>query len=94
MSQKLDTLQAALESVLGDALLRLERARGEITVTVAAADYLEVARTLRDHASLRFEQLIDLCGVDYADYKNQPWEGLRFAPSPTCCRSPTTGACA
>jgi NADH-quinone oxidoreductase subunit C len=79
MSQKLDTLQAALESVLGDALLRLERARGEITVTVAADRCLEVARTLRDHASLRFEQLMDLCGVDFADYKNQPWEGLRFA---------------
>ena len=79
MSQKLDTLQAALESVLGDALLRLERARGEITITVAADRSLEVARTLRDHASLRFEQLMDLCGVDFADYKNQPWEGLRFA---------------
>ena len=79
MSQKLDTLQAALESVLGDAIRRLERARGEISVTVSADRYLEVARTLRDHATLRFEQLIDLCGVDYADYKNQPWDGPRFA---------------
>jgi NADH-quinone oxidoreductase subunit C len=79
MSQKLDTLQAALESVLGDAIQHLARARGEITLTVAAERYLEVARTLHDHASLRFEQLLDLCGVDYADYKNQPWEGRRFA---------------
>jgi NADH-quinone oxidoreductase subunit C len=45
---------------------------------VAADHYLEVARTLRDDPALRFEQLIDLCGVDYADYKNQPWDGLRF----------------
>ena len=79
MTQRLDTLQAALESVLGAAIKSLVRARGEITITVAADHYLDVARTLRDDASLRFEQLIDLCGVDYADYKNQPWDGLRYA---------------
>ena len=78
MTQKLDTLQAALESVLGDSLKSLVRARGEITITVAADRYLEAARTLRDNPALRFEQLIDLCGVDYADYKNQPWDGLRY----------------
>ena len=78
MSQRLDTLQAALESALGDDIRSLVRARGEITVTVAADRYNDVARRLRDEPSLRFEQLIDLCGVDYADYKNQPWEGLRF----------------
>jgi NADH-quinone oxidoreductase subunit C len=37
---------------------------------VSAADYLEVARTLRDHADLHFEQLIDLCGMDYSAYKD------------------------
>ena len=79
MTQRLDTLQAALESVLGAAIKSLVRARGEITITVAADHYLDVARTLRDDPALRFEQLIDLCGVDYADYKNQPWDGLRFA---------------
>jgi len=78
MTQRLDNLQAALESVLGGQIQRLVRDRGEITITVASADYLQVARTLRDNAALRFEQLIDLCGVDYADYKNQPWEGPRF----------------
>ena len=78
MSQKLDTLQAALEGALVDKLVQLVRARGEITVTVRAADYAGVARTLRDHDALRFEQLIDLAGVDYADYRNEPWEGPRF----------------
>ncbi|ODU08619.1 MAG: NADH-quinone oxidoreductase subunit C [Rubrivivax sp. SCN 71-131] len=78
MSQRLDTLQAALEAVLGDAAASLVRARGEITVTVRAERYAEVARTLRDAPTLRFEQLIDLCGVDYADYRNRPWEGPRF----------------
>ncbi|MFT3816276.1 MAG: NADH-quinone oxidoreductase subunit C [Rubrivivax sp.] len=78
MTQRLDTLQAALTSVLGDAVKQTVRARGEITITVAADRYLAAARALRDDPLLRFEQLIDLCGVDYADYKNQPWEGPRF----------------
>ena len=75
---KLDTLQSALESALGGRLAKLVRERGEITVTVAAADYLDAALTLRDHVDLKFEQNIDLCGVDYSSYKDQPWEGPRF----------------
>ncbi len=75
---KLDTLQAALESALGARLDKLVRDRGEITVTVSAINYPEAARTLRDHPALRFEQLIDLCGVDYSSWKDQPWEGPRF----------------
>jgi NADH-quinone oxidoreductase subunit C len=75
---RLDTLQAALESVLGDKLKKLVRDRGEISITVAAADYAAVALTLRDHAELHFEQLIDLCGLDYSSYKDQPWEGARY----------------
>jgi len=78
MTIKLDTLQAALESALGTKLKKLVRDRGEITVTVAAADYLDAARILRDHADLRFEQLLDLCGVDYSSYKDRPWDGLRY----------------
>lgn len=78
MSIKLDTLQAALEAALGAKLKKLVRDRGEITVTVAAADYLDAARTLRDHADLRFEQLLDLCGVDYSSYKDRPWDGSRY----------------
>jgi len=75
---KLDTLQASLESALGARLHKLVRDRGEITVTVSAIDYPEAARTLRDHPELKFEQLVDLCGVDYASWKDQPWEGPRF----------------
>ena len=78
MTIKLDTLQSALESALGPKLKKLVRDRGEITVTVAAADYLDAARTLRDHAELQFEQLLDLCGVDYSSYKDRPWDGLRY----------------
>ena len=74
----LDTLQASLETVLGARLKSLVRDRGEITITVAVADYLSVATTLRDHADLAFEQLLDLCGVDYSGWKDRPWEGPRF----------------
>ncbi len=79
MTQKLDTLQAALEAALGDALKSLVRDRGEITVTLPAARYAEAMRTLRDHPQLRFEQLMDLCGMDYSDWKNQPQDGPRYA---------------
>jgi NADH-quinone oxidoreductase subunit C len=78
MTQKLDTLQAALQATLGDSIKALKRERGELTATVAAADYLQVVLRLRDDPRLKFEQLIDLCGVDYSDYKNQAWEGLRY----------------
>ena len=75
---KLDTLQAALESALGVRVKTLVRDREEITVQVAAADYHEIALALRDHAELQFEQLIDLCGVDYSSYKDVAWDGLRY----------------
>jgi NADH-quinone oxidoreductase subunit C len=75
---KLDTLQAALESVLGTRSKAVVLGLGELTVTVAAADYTSVALSLRDHPDLRFEQLVDLCGVDYSNYKDRPWEGLRY----------------
>jgi NADH-quinone oxidoreductase subunit C len=52
---------------------------GEITVEVPAARYIEVCRRLRDDAALRFEQLMDLTGVDYASYGDRPREGPRFA---------------
>ncbi len=79
MTQKLDSLEASLTNVLGDAIQSLVRARGEITITVAAVRYLEVAQTLRDDPALKFEQLMDLCGVDYSDYKNEGTQGPRYA---------------
>jgi NADH-quinone oxidoreductase subunit C len=78
MTQKLDLLQASLESALGAKLHQLVRARGEITVTVHASVYADAARILRDDSSLKFEQLIDLCGVDYSDYKNEACDGPRY----------------
>ncbi len=70
MSQKLANLQAALERILGDKIKRLDSIKGELTLTVSAADYHDICLTLRDHADLKFEQLIDLCGMDYSTYKD------------------------
>ena len=79
MSLKLDTLQGALEAALGDATGALVRDRGELTLTVSAARYLETMRVLREHPQLKFEQLIDLCGLDYSDWKNEGRDGPRYA---------------
>ena len=79
MTTKLETLEAALRNALGDHLQDLTVALGEITVQVKAADYLSVMRAMRDHADLRFEELIDLCGVDYSAYGNGTYDGPRFA---------------
>ena len=74
----LDSLQEAIGAQLGERVKKLDRALGELTLTVSAADYLAVAGILRDHSDLAFEQLVDLCGVDYSSYRDEPWEGPRF----------------
>ena len=78
MTQRLDSLQAALQAALGDRILAFKRERGEITLTVAPADYLAVAKTLQGDSTLKFEQLIDLCGLDYSSWKDRPWDGPRY----------------
>jgi NADH-quinone oxidoreductase subunit C len=79
MTTGIDNLQSALEATFAPGGATLTRARGELTLTVPAASYAEVAVRLRDDPALRFEQLIDLCGVDYSDYRNEPWDGRRYA---------------
>jgi NADH-quinone oxidoreductase subunit C len=72
-------LQAAVTEALGPLAQRIELRLDEVTVTVAASAYLQAARALRDATGCRFEQMIDLCGVDYADYGNGVWDGARYA---------------
>jgi NADH-quinone oxidoreductase subunit C len=79
MSAKLESLCQNLQNVLGGRIARLKTALGEVTLEVAAADYLETARMLRDHPDLRFEQLMDLAGVDYSTWGEGAWSGPRFA---------------
>jgi len=76
---RLETLVRNLAAVLGGRIAETTVARSEVTIVVPAAEHLEVARTLRDHADLRFEQLIDLCGVDYLEYGGGGRQGRRFA---------------
>lgn len=80
MSEKLDRLGQLLADKLGSRLRRVVIACGEVTVVVSASDYLSVAQTLRDDAELRFEQLVDLTGLDYSDMAGDPSE-YRFAVS-------------
>ena len=75
---RLDTLTAALGSALGDKLVSVNTALGEVTAVVRARDLLHVASTLRSDPELKFEQLSDLCGVDYSAYGGT-WDGARFA---------------
>ncbi len=79
MTTKIETLEAALNDALGSQIQNLKVALGEVTIVVGHADYLSAMRVLRDHADLRFEELIDLCGVDYSTYGDGVWEGPRFA---------------
>ena len=71
-------LAQTLASVLGDKAKSVKVAFGEVTVTVAAADYLGAALLLRDTPGCQFEQLMDLCGLDYSEYKNGQYDGLRY----------------
>ncbi len=79
MTTKLETLTSALQHVLGEKIQSLETALGEITVVIKSSDYLAAMQTLRDHADLHFEQMIDLCGLDYSAYGDGSWNGQRFA---------------
>jgi len=72
-------LQQSLSELLGERAQSLTLERDELTLTVKAADYSAVMALLRDAPSARFEQLIDLCGIDYSTYGDGRWEGPRFA---------------
>jgi NADH-quinone oxidoreductase subunit C len=78
MTTKLEVLELALKNALGERAA-ISSALGEVTVVVKSADYLAAMQTLRDDPSLRFEEMIDLCGVDYLNYGEGAWDGLRFA---------------
>jgi NADH-quinone oxidoreductase subunit C len=76
---KLEKLKGELSTALGERIVSLVEALDELTVVVKAADYASVAQVLRDDAALRFEQLIDLCGVDYSAFGDGARDGRRFA---------------
>ena len=71
-------LGETIASVLGTKAKSVKIALGEITVVVMASDYLSAAVSLRDAEGCKFEQLMDLCGLDYSEYKDGEYDGLRY----------------
>ena len=76
----MDTLTTALQQVLGDRILSIQLNHGECTLTVSDSHYFSVVTELRDHPALAFEQLIDLCGMDYAAYKDGAESAFQATP--------------
>jgi len=79
MTTRAETLTSALQAALGDKLASVVTALGEVTAVVKQENLLAAAALLRDAPELRFEELIDLCGVDYLHYGDGAWDGKRFA---------------
>jgi NADH-quinone oxidoreductase subunit C len=79
MSDRLIQLQSHVERALGTRVQSITLALNELTVVLHAETYLESALILRDDPALGFEQLIDLCGIDYQDYQDGSYSGPRFA---------------
>jgi len=79
MSARTELLAEKVKALLGDRVTGVVDALGEVTVTVKAANVVESMLMLRDDPELRFEQVIDICGMDYKTYGDGRWEGARFA---------------
>ena len=79
MTQNTQALADTLQQVLGGTITRLKQNLGEVTIDVAATDYHAAALKLRDAVGLKFDQLIDLCGMDYSTYGGKESHEKRFA---------------
>ena len=77
MNARLEQLQQHLEKSFGS-VAKIEARINELTLTIPAEHYLATAKQLRDDKNFAFEQLVDLCGVDYQAYGDSVWQGLRF----------------
>lgn len=73
-----EALKNTIAAALGEKIKQIDVALGEVTIVVGAADYLDAVKILRDAQGCCFEQLVDLCGVDYSEYKDGGYEGARF----------------
>lgn len=79
---RLTALEARIREVAGDGIEASAIRHGELTVDVAGESLLATCRLLQSHERLSFDQLIDLCGVDYSTYRKEAgeaWQGARFA---------------
>ena len=81
MSQANDKLSAALQAAFGERLVLHAGAGGSLSAEVGTSELLAVALELREHPELRFEQLIDLAGVDYLDFGRTEWQAEKATGS-------------
>lgn len=79
MTAMLEALSARVKEILGARVADPSIRLGELTAVVPAAEMSAAMTTLRDHPELKFETLVDLCGMDYLGYGNNTGEGKRFA---------------
>jgi NADH-quinone oxidoreductase subunit C len=80
---KLEALKSHIAAILGDKAKSITIDSfgadvGELNIAVFPQNYLAVAKALKDASGCQFEQLIDVCGVDYSDYKEGAYEGARY----------------
>lgn len=73
-----DKLKNIIAAALGDKVRHIQVALGEVTIEVSSENYLEAMQILRNAPACKFEQLVDLCGVDYSTYGDREQEGLRY----------------
>jgi len=75
MTPRSAVLVETVKSTLGGKIVDIAAALGEVTLTIRAVDLIEAMTMLRDRPELRFEQLIDVCGVDYGSFGKAAWDG-------------------
>jgi len=75
MTPRIAVLVETVKAALGDRIVDIAAALGEVTLTIKAVDLIGAMTLLRDRPGLRFEQLIDVCGVDYGSFGKAAWDG-------------------
>ena len=81
MSDAAEGFASQVQIRFGGSLMSCQVSNGEITVELAPAHLLEVAQALRDEDVFKFEQLVDVCGVDYLHYGIADWQTSEGATS-------------
>jgi NADH-quinone oxidoreductase subunit C len=81
MNTALAGLATGIDARLAGHVHRVVSNPHELTYEVKGESLLEVCRTLRDDPDLRFEVLIDVCGVDYLHYGRDEWKTLEATES-------------
>jgi NADH-quinone oxidoreductase subunit C len=76
VSARSETLASKISARFGERLTPLPCVAGDVAYETTAAQLLEICRELRDAPELAFEQLVDLCGIDYLDYGREEWNTL------------------